>query len=174
MQKKSLALLLSVSFALVACGSGGITTPARKKQDLAKDPPKDQKNCPAVAPTDFHKITVNFTRALPAKIGIKLEGDADVRVSECAQRDVPGQRVSFQKNGNQLLIGVDHNNAYGSLPMDARFEVVDLQACGNTSSTFFKQTASLPILYKKEFPNGAHCAYRMAGEAQITPIGMVE
>lgn len=174
MHKISLALFLSVSFALAGCGNGGITSPAKKKQDPAKDPPKDQKNCPATPPTDFHKVTINFTRPLPAKIGIKLEGDADVRVSECAERSVPGAQVSFQKNGNQLLLGVNHNNAYGSLPLEARFEIVDLQTCGNTSSTFYKQTAGLPILYRKEFPNGAHCAYRMMGEAQITPIGMTE
>ena len=173
MNRLSLALFLAFSFALSGCGSGGITTPAKKK-DPAKDPPKDQKECPPTAPTDFHKVTVNFTRPLPAKIGLKLDGDADVRLSECADREQRGPIASFQRNGNQLIIGVNHNNAYGSLPSDARFEIVDLQACGNSSTTFYKQTASLPILYKKEFPNGAHCAYRMAGEAQITPIGMAE
>lgn len=174
MLKISSLALAFACLALASCGAGGSTSPAKKKNDPAKDPPKDVKGCPTTPPTDYHRVIVNFTRPLPAKIALKLDGDSGPRVSECAALDQRGPIATLARNGNQLVIGVDHNNAFGSLPAEARFEILDLQGCGATMSTFYKQTASLPILYKKELPNGAQCPSRLVGEAQITPIGMVE
>lgn len=162
--------LVVLAFALSACGSAGPNTP-KKKTDPAKDPPQGQKNCPANPPTDYHRIVVNFTKPLPAKMGLKLDIDSSPRVSECASLEQRGPIATMDRNGNQVIIGVNHNNAFGTLPNEARFELVDLQGCGANSATFYKQTASLPILYKKEHPNGKECASRMVGEAQITPIG---
>ncbi len=162
--------LLVVALLLASCGSGGITTPSKKKSDLGKET-QDSKGCPATPPTDVHVVKVNFTRPLPAKIGLKLDIDSSPRVSECANLEQRGPIASIARNGNQLIITVDHNNAFSGLPNEAHFEVLDLMNCGANMATFYKQTASLPIMYKKEYPNGAQCAGRLVGEAQVTPIG---
>lgn len=169
-----LVLVTLASLALFSCGSGGSTTP-KKKNDPSKDPPKDQKNCPTSVASNVHEITVTFTKPVPARLGLKLDGDFDVRVSECSAKDQAGPYAILQKSDKTVKITVDHRNAFSTLPQEAHFELFDMgNNCTGTPATFYKQTGGLNITWKLEYPNGRECASRAYGVASITPIGMEE
>lgn len=164
MQKK--ILLALACFSLAACGSASKV--AEKKKGPTPAPPAGQKDCPASPPTNMHRIVLNFASNMPANMGLKLEGDADFRLSNCAQTSQRGVEASWQRDTNRkLIITVDHktfyNNELPSQPLN--LEIFDLQNCGASATSFFKTTAPLVVLWHTEAISPT-CSYkRVVGEA---------
>lgn len=167
--KKSVYLLPALCVLLAACGSGAPNTPARRKAAAEAAPPADQKACPATRPSSSHKIVLSFQMNIPANLGLKLDGDTDFRLSNCAETTQRGVLASWRRESNrQLVITVDHRDGYNNgLPATANFEIFDLQTCGAGSSTFFKPAAPL-ILHWRTEPVSSTCPWHVAvGEAKF-------
>jgi len=104
---------------------------------------------------------------MPAKMALKLEGDADFRLSDCAETTQRGVIATWARATNmQLQIMVEHGSALNNrLPESQSLEVFDLQNCGPLAATFFKTAAPLKISWRLEYPKGQKCAGRAYGEA---------
>ncbi|HEY8279209.1 MAG TPA: hypothetical protein VIH99_06285 [Bdellovibrionota bacterium] len=159
--------LFAVSLFVFACGAKNLPDVSGKK----KVDNQPVKGCP-VAPSDFHQITLKFSHALPAKLGLKMDNDTDFRLNEClpdlAQRGPKATMV--RDRGNQITIQVDHNNAFEFLPTSTTFEVFDMQGCGTTVQSYFKTPQPVQLRWKQQFPNGASCAGRKVADYTISAV----
>lgn len=166
MQIKRILLALAC-VSLVACGSGVKVAEKKKGPQKENDGNKnDQKACPATPPSAMHRITLRFAGPMPSHMGLKLETDADFRLSDCAQTSQRGVTASWTKEGaNKLVIQVAHNSFYNNAlpPVVGGLELYDLQNCGASAGLFFKTTAPIRIDWRS-LPVSPTCTW-------TTPVG---
>jgi hypothetical protein len=160
---------LVLSLLLAGCGTKSLG-PTGPKKLTPKDSPQTGAGCPATAPDDQHVVSMTFSRGAPVKLGLKLPGDADFRVSECATRSQTGVIASLGRGANgTVVITVKHNGFYTqggvtTLPADQSFELFDLHGCDTSAPTsFYKTVQPVPLTWRYDFPNGATCAGRVVG-----------
>jgi hypothetical protein len=155
MERISFSWLLLACVLLSACGTSSPNTPSKRK-DTTPAPPPPQKQCPTTPPAHAQLVTLNFTRVLPLKMALKLDGDPDFRLSDCADKSQSGVKASWERATNlQLKVLVDHGGAFnGKLPAAQGLEVFDLGAdCKlNPPASFYKTEAPLPINWRIENP----------------------
>jgi len=160
--------LAILAVALASCGTSSPNTP-NKRKDTTPAPPPAQKECPSTPPTNAHVVTLNFPRILPVKMALKLEGDPDFRLSDCADKTQNGVTASWLRSSNMTLkILVDHRNAFNNrLPLSQGLEVFDLGGdCKlNPPASIFKTTTPLPISWRTETPVQGCPQTRAIGEA---------
>lgn len=162
--------LLMAAFFLVSCGKGGkpVTPKQRGLTGKGDQPVVDPTKvlCPAQVPPSFHRVSLHFNRPLPSHIGIRLDTDAAVRISDCADLSQnTGPLVSFSRlTGNDLVVNIEHRGFYASLPRDVGLEIYDLRACGAEMISFFKVAPAVPVTWRMESPNGTNCASRAVGD----------
>lgn len=142
-------------------------TPAQRGLTKKNQPTQDpSRGCPQAAPDSYHRVTLVFGRSLPEKLGLRLNTDAEIRWSECADlAQTTGPLARLERvSGSELIVHVDHRGFYGSLPRETGFELYDLRGCGPGMVSFYKAAVPVPLSWKLEFPNGATCAGRAVGE----------
>jgi hypothetical protein len=162
-----LVFVFAVSVLFVACG--GSPNKLGPAKNPAKNPAKEGAGtCPSELLTSYHRLVLHFSKPLPAKIGLKLDIDKEVRFSECANlRQTPPVATLKRVAGtNKLEVQVDHFGFYSPLPRDVSFDLLDLENCG-ASMQLFHSLKAQPLFWKLEYPNGPSCAGHAVSVVEI-------
>jgi hypothetical protein len=162
------AWLASLLLLLTACGNSPKTLGPAKTP--TNNPNTNPGTCPATPPSSFHRLTLHFAKPLPAKIGLRLDIDKDVRVSECAtlKQSPPFAAITRVNGTNDLVVEIDHAGFYNPLPRDVTFDVLDLESCGTSLQVFYSLKAE-PLFWKLDYPNGPTCAGRAVAIQELIP-----
>lgn len=165
------AVCSSLLLLAIFSGCGGSTTGASAKKKVGTGQGQgqpEQQGCPATPPASYHRIIIQFQKPLPAKLGLKMDIDSDMRVSECANRSQQGPFASLSRvqGSNDLIVNIEHRGFYNPLPRDISFQIFDLQNCGPTSQAYFALT-SQPLVWKFQYPNGETCAGQYYATLQV-------
>lgn len=151
--KSSLALALTFfSVTAFSCGNG---TPKKLGAGgVRKTPPQrsEDGNCPARPPSNYHEVTIRNSGPLPKKVAVILENAR--RVDECKPPLTftlpPITSVTRTSQFNAMIVRVQHDDYYRTLPTDTTIDVIDLGDCDGSETPFM--TISTTLEFKTEFP----------------------